>query len=187
LAQARHIIEETPPRAIILDILLPDGRGLDLLQELRKFSSVPVLILTGMGNAKDVVAGLDAGGDDYLVKPFDSDIFAMRLQALLRRADLVPDILELEPLRLEVLSGRAYVNDVDLELQQKEFSLLLQFMRAPEQFLAPTMLYQKVWGQKMLGRDQAVKVAVSKLRKKLEGSGYTIVASRGEGYAFERE
>ena len=89
LEEARKMIAEEPPRAIILDIQLPDGNGLDLLQEVRSRSAIPVLVLTAMGTPKDIIKGLEAGGDDYLTKPHDLPTFLKRVETLLRRAELV--------------------------------------------------------------------------------------------------
>ena len=186
LAQAREIIAEEMPRAIVLDIQLPDGSGLDLLHELRKTSNVPVLMLTAMGTPEDIVRGLETGGDDYLSKPYDLSVFLMRVEALLRRVSIVPDTLTIGSIRIEIASNRAYINDVDMCLQPRELSLLRLFVQNPEKFMTAEYLYEKVWGQKMLGDDNPLKVAVSKLRAKLTDSGYTVVTSRGEGYCFER-
>jgi len=187
LAQAREFIAEEMPRAIVLDIHLPDGLGLDFLKELRKTSNVPVLMLTAMGTPKDIIRGLELGGDDYLPKPYDLTVFLMRLTALLRRAAIIPEILGIGPIKVDVASSKAFFNNTDMGLSQKELSLLQQFMQQPEEMLSAEYLYEKVWGQKMLEKDNSLKVAISKLRSKLQGSGYTIVASRGEGYCFERE
>jgi len=86
LEEARALIAEEIPRAVILDIQLPDGNGLDLLHEIRENSNVPVLVLTAMGTPKDIIKGLEAGGDDYLTKPHDLQTFLKRVEALLRRA-----------------------------------------------------------------------------------------------------
>ena len=187
LAEARAIIASEQPRAIILDIHLPDGSGLDFLKELRKTSNVPVLMLTAMGTSSDIIRGLEAGGDDYLLKPYDLSVFLMRVEALLRRASIIPDALGIGPLRLEPASGKAYIGDEDMTLSQKEYSLLQQFIQHSDKILGAEYLYEKVWGQEMLEDDNSLKVAISKLRAKLDGSGYTITASRGEGYYLERE
>ena len=187
LAQAKTIIEEEMPSAIVLDVQLPDGSGLDFLRELRKTSNVPVLMLTAMGMPVDIINGLEAGGDDYLVKPYDLEIFLVRLTALMRRASIIPDIIDIGIIRIDIAANKAYLDGEDMGLQQKELSLLQQFAQHPEEIISPEILYNKVWGQKMLGQDNALKVAISKLRTKLSGSGYTIVTLRGEGYSFERE
>jgi len=91
LKDARDMIAEEPPRAIILDIQMPDGNGLDLLQEVRGELNTPVLVLTAMGTPKDIITGLEAGGDDYLTKPYDLPTFLKRVEILLRRAELIAD------------------------------------------------------------------------------------------------
>ena len=187
LEEARVIIAEDAPRAIVLDIMLPDGSGLDFLAELRQSSNVPVLMLTAMGTSQDIIRGLEAGGDDYLTKPYDLAVFLMRVEALLRRSSLVPDALEMGTLKLDPASGKAYIGGEDLFLPQKEYALLQQFVQYPEKIISAEYLYEKVWGQEMLDDDKSLKVAISKLRTKLAGSGYTITASRGEGYYLERE
>jgi len=187
LAEARELIGRELPRAIVLDIQLPDGDGLEFLQELRKKSNVPVLMLTAMGTTQDIIRGLEAGGDDYLTKPYDLSVFLMRVEALLRRASLVPDTLEIGPLKLDPASGRAFIDGTNVTLSQKEYSLLSQFVQHPNMILSAEYLYEKVWGQEMFEDDNSLKVAVSKLRSKLADSGYTITSSRGEGYYIERE
>jgi len=187
LAEAREIIAGEAPRAIVLDIQLPDGSGLDFLTELRRTSNVPVLMLTALGTSYDIIRGLEAGGDDYLTKPYDLAVFLMRVEALLRRSAIVPDTLETGSLKLDPSSGKAYVNGGDMVLPQKEYALLQQFVQHTERILSAEHLYEKVWGQEMLDDDKSLKVAISKLRAKLSGSGYTITASRGEGYYLERE
>ena len=185
LAEARLIIAEEPPRAIVLDIQLPDGSGLDFLQDLRKTSSVPVLMLTAMGTPEDIVRGLEAGGDDYLTKPYELSVFLTRVEALVRRSSLLPDRLGAGPITIDIASNRAYVDGADIGLQQKEFSLLRQFIQYPDKVISAEILYEKAWGQKMLGDENALKKAISNLRSKLDGSGFTITALRGEGYCFE--
>ncbi|MCL2386590.1 MAG: response regulator transcription factor [Defluviitaleaceae bacterium] len=188
LAEARKHIKAETPRAIVLDINLPDGSGLDFLQELRKTSNIPVLMLTAMGTQEDIIHGLEAGGDDYLPKPYDLAVFLVRINALLRRASLLPESLDIGSIRIDIPSGKAYVNNVDMNLPPKELSLLQQFTQHPEQMLTNEFLYEKVWGQKLLaGSDNSLKVAISKLRHKLDGSGFTITTAWGEGYCFERE
>ena len=87
LSEASAIIAEESPRAIVLDIQLPDGNGIDFLRELRQTSNVPVLMLTAMATSRDIIAGLEAGGDDYLSKPYERSAFLMRVEALLQRAE----------------------------------------------------------------------------------------------------
>ncbi|MDR2568998.1 MAG: response regulator transcription factor [Oscillospiraceae bacterium] len=187
LAEARAIVAAEPPGAIVLDIQLPDGNGLDFLQELRKSSNVPVLVLTAMGTSDDIIKGLEAGGDDYLTKPHELEVFLKRVEALIRRAAMIPDKLKIGLLTLDPSSGRAFLSSEDLLLSQKEYTLLQQFVQHPEQTLSAECLFNKVWGLELPDDDSSLKNTVYRLRKKLEGSGYTIASERGEGYIFERE
>jgi DNA-binding response OmpR family regulator len=187
LAEARAVMAEELPKAIVLDVHLPDGLGFDFLQELRKTSNIPVLLLTARNTTPDIIRGLEAGGDDYLPKPYDLPVFLMRLQALLRRASLVPDTLGFGAITINTAASKAYIDGEDMGVSQKELSLLQLFLQHPEEILCAGSLYEKVWGHKMLEGDNSLKVAISKLRSKLNNSGYTIVASRGEGYCLERE
>ena len=187
LAEARAIMEEEQPRAIVLDLLLPDGFGVDFLREIRKTSRIPVLLLTALGTPADIIKGFESGGDDYLPKPYDTTVFLMRIEALMRRASMIPDTLSIGPIKIDVPANKAYLNGEDMGLQPKELSLLLQFMQHPEEILSADYLYEKAWGQEIMGQHSALKVAISKLRTKLLDSGYTIATSRGEGYCLERE
>lgn len=187
LAEAKALVEKEPPTAIVLDVQLPDGLGVDFLRELRKTSKIPVLFLTALGTPIDMIKGFEAGGDDYLPKPYDITVFLMRIEALLRRALMIPETVILDSIKIDVQANKAYVNGEDIFLQPKEFSLLLQFMQKPEQILTAEYLYEKAWGQEIMDQHSVLKVTISKLRAKLLDSGYTIVTSRGEGYCFERE
>ena len=187
LAEARAIIAEEPPRAIVLDIGLPDGSGLDFLHELRKTSNVPVLMLTAMDTPEDMIKGLEAGGDDYLAKPYDLKIFLTRMESLLRRASLLPETLGIDSVKLDTASGTAFLNGEDMLLSKKEYAVLQLFVQHPEQTMNAEYLYEKAWGQEMLSDDSSFKTIISRLRKKLNGSGFTITSERGEGYVLERE
>ena len=188
LAAAKSIMAaEGTPRAIILDVLLPDGNGVDFLKELRKTSNVPVLILTSEDTQEDILKGLTAGGDHYLAKPCPPAVFLSHVDALLRRSALLPEMLALGPIKLEPASGKAYLHGEDIVLSQKEFALLQQFIQYPNKLLLMKDMYKKVWGQEMLPDDYSLSSAVYRLRKKLTGSGYTITSEYKEGYILEME
>jgi len=187
LAEARAFMSEEMPRAIVLDIGLPDGSGLMFLHEIRKTSTVPVLMLTAMGTDEDIIEGLTAGVDDHLPKPYDLMVFITRVETLLRRASLIPETITLGPLKLNTVSGTAYNSDEDMLLSKKEYSLLLLFVQNPEKNMSAEYIYEKVWEQEMLDNADTLKATVYRVRKKLENSGYTITFERGEGYIFERE
>lgn len=189
LAEARASIAERRPDAIILDIMLPDGSGLDFMQELRESENadIPILLLTGLTTPEDIIRGLTSGGDDYLTKPYDFPILLARVKALLRRAQRVPEVITKDHLTLNIASGVAMLDTTDLLLNKKEFALLLIFLQNPEHYIDGEYLYEKVWNAPMTGNTQALKSTLTRLRTKLAGSGWNITSSRGEGYIFERE
>jgi len=188
LAEARQCIMESEPDIIILDIMLPDGSGLDFLKELRKEKNIPVLILTALSESGDELKGIQSGGDDYITKPYDNDILLARIDMVLRRANSIPDKLIIGRIKIETASKRAYANDKDMGLMSKEFSLLEQFIQYPQKIMSAEYLYEKVWGQKMIGDDRTLRTTISSLRAKLHdfNAGHTIISSRGEGYYLEK-
>jgi len=187
LAEARACLLVQTPDVVVLDIMLPDGSGLDFLRELHQKSNLPVLMLTALGTSEDTVRGLSLGADDYLAKPYAYPVLAARVEALLRRAEQIPEKLTRGRLSLDVASSVATLDGTDLLLTQKEFALLLIFTQNEERFISAEFLYEKAWNQPMVGNSQALKKTVFNLRKKIENSGWRIEWSRGEGDCFEQE
>jgi DNA-binding response OmpR family regulator len=188
LAQAREHLSRGPCGAIVLDIMLPDGNGLDFLMELRAAGSkIPVIMLTAWGENADVARGLRAGANDYLGKPFDYEVLLARVEALFRNVEQIPESLEKGPLKLDIAAGRAFLNGADMLLTQKEFSLLLIFAQNEGRTMSAEYLYEKIWGQPMANDANAVRIAVSRLRKRLSGTGYSLNSEHKEGYRFAIE
>lgn len=192
LARAREWLAEEEPDAIVLDILLPDGNGVDFCREIRERTPAPILFLTSVAGVEQALEGLRAGGDDYLNKPFHMELLLARIEAFWRRDAIrqrvkPADTVEHGPLRLDRISGTASLNGRDMLLTGREFSLLLLLMQNEGKTLSPGYLYQTLWNQPLAGDPNAVKIAVSRLRKKLEGSGFGIAVKRGEGYRFGLE
>lgn len=189
LTEAHSKMASARPDCIVLDIMLPDGSGLEFIHELRESinASIPVLLLTGLATQEDILRGLKSGGDDYLTKPYDFEILLARINALLRRSERVPERINKGYLTLDVTASVALNNGVDLLLTQKEFALLLIFVQNSERFIDSNYLYEKVWAQSMVSDSNALKSTIKRLRSKIEGSGWQITWSRGEGYCFERE
>lgn len=189
LGEAQKRMAGTPPDVIVLDIMLPDGSGLDFMRRLRESinGSIPILLLTGLTTQEDILHGLRSGGDDYLTKPYDFEILLARMEALLRRAKRVPERITKGCLTLDVAAGVAIMDGVDLLLTQKEFAVLLVFVQNPERFIDGQYLYEKVWKQSQIGDTGALKSTIKRLRNKMEGSGWQISWSRGEGYCLEKE
>lgn len=187
LAEARERLSENPPDAIVLDIMLPDGSGLDFLSEIRQGSAVPVLMLTALGTADDTVKGLSTGADDYLAKPYDYQVLAARIEALLRRAGRVPETLQKGDLTFNVLPGQAYLLGEDMLLTKREFSCLLLLAQNENIPLTPERIYEAVWQMPLAENTQALRTVIARLRSKLPGSGYAIIAQRKAGYIFRKE
>jgi DNA-binding response OmpR family regulator len=187
LAEARERLAEAEPDLIVLDIMLPDGSGLDFLQELRRSADIPVLLLTALGEPSDTAKGLRAGGDDYLAKPYDNDELLARIESLLRRASRPQKTLTKGRLALNVNSGMAFIDGRDLLLSPKEFAVLLFLAQNEGKTVNAEYLYREVWGLPLFNK-QTVKNRISELRKKLEdaASGCYIESVRGEGYCFVR-
>ena len=189
LTAARALLNERKPDAIVLDIMLPDGSGLDFMRELRagKNADIPILLLTGLGAKEDIVRGLTAGGDDYLTKPYDFHELLARVEALLRRTSRVPETLTKGALTLDPLAGQAFLNGVDLLLSQKECSLLLLFFQNEDKIISAEYVYEKVWKAPLVEDKNTLQALISNLRKKIEQSAYGIITQRGQGYVFRRK
>jgi len=184
LAEARRRLEERTPDAIILDIMLPDGSGLDFMRDLRRESAVPILLLTGLTTSEDVVRGLSCGGDDYLAKPYDFGVLLARIEALLRRAAHVPKTLTKGALQLDIIASRAYLDGEDLLLSPKEFALLLLLVQNEGNLVSAAYMYDSIWKQQQSADNSAIRTAVSRLRKKL-GDGFVIENDKQEsGYVL---
>lgn len=187
LSRAREHLSKETPDAVLLDIMLPDGNGLDLLAELRAAGSrIPVVMLTAWGEPKDVSRGYKLGATAYLSKPFDYEALLAAIEGIFGNIEQVPEIIEKGALRLDVSASEAFVGDEDLLLTPKQFSLLLHFIQREGQTVTAEYLYGKIWGKSLNNDTSALKNVVYQLRKKLAGSGYTVTAERGEGYCFEK-
>jgi two-component system response regulator MprA len=178
------------PDAVVLDIGLPDIDGLEVCRLLRREGNrVPVLMLTARDAVSDRIDGLDAGADDYLVKPFDIDELQARIRALLRRASGHTDIegglsfaeLKLDPARHGVVVGETFT-----ELTRTEYQLLELMMLNPRRVLPHTLIYDRVWGYDFGPTSNALRVYIGYLRRKLEDAGARpeIHTVRGVGYAL---
>ena len=187
LAKGRKMFLLETPALIILDIMLPDGDGIMLCEELREGSDVPILFLSAKKADSDVIAGFEAGGDDYLPKPYSLNVLLMRIEALLRRTLQVPEALIKGVLTLDPLAGQAFLCGVDLLLSQKEFSILLLFFQNEDKIISADHIFEKVW-KAPLGEDKnTLQALISNLRKKIKKSGYGIITRRGQGYEFRRK
>jgi two-component system, OmpR family, response regulator TctD len=167
---------------VLLDLSLPGMDGLDVLRQLRDDGSrLPVLIMTARAAVQDRVLGLDGGADDYLTKPFDVEELAARLKALVRRSHGV-DELRCAMLRIEPGSGVVFRGALPLDMSGREQSLLKALMSRPGQALAKEDLHRAVFGDEVQVGPDAIEVLVHRLRKRIQGSGATLITLRGLGY-----
>jgi two-component system, OmpR family, response regulator MprA len=178
------------PDAVVLDIGLPDINGLEVCRLLRREGNrVPVLMLTARDAVSDRIDGLDAGADDYLVKPFDIDELKARLRALLRRSGADSDAdggLSFDGLRLDAGRHGVVVGENFIELTRTEYQLLELLMLNPRRVLPHSLIYDRVWGYDFGPTSNALRVYIGYLRRKLEdaGAGPVIHTVRGVGYAL---
>ncbi len=189
--QALPFLQGHWPDVIILDIMMPGMDGLTFCGLVREKVSVPILMLTARDSVPDRVAGLEAGADDYLVKPFDLEELIARLRALMRRADgrQVGDLpLSYADIVLDPRHWTATRAGEPLQLTAKEFRLLEHFMRMPEQVLSRDAILAAVWGEEWLGtHSNVVDVHLANLRQKLEANGRSrlIQTVRSVGYTLK--
>ena len=178
------------PDAIVLDLQLPRLNGVDLCRRLRsEGNAVPILMLTARSTVPDRIGGLDAGADDYLVKPFSLGELAARLRALGRRGKTTPQVIEAGPLQLDTGAREARVNGSPVELTGTEFALLEYLMQNAGQVLSHDQLREEVWGEGFEAASNVVDIYVHYVRRKLKAAGLEadpIRTVRGLGYAFRR-
>ena len=189
--QGLEIAEQSDPDLVILDWMLPEVEpgldGLEVCRRLREDSEVPILMLTAKDAVSDRVRGLDAGADDYLVKPFALNELLARVRALIRRSKTeTPDVLEFNNLRLDTGTHQAFRGEQAIELTAKEYELLELFLRNPRQVLTRDLIYDRVWGYDFGGESNIIEVYVRYLRQKTEqfGDPRLIHTVRGVGYVL---
>ena len=194
---ALDVLFDRPPELLILDLMLAGLDGIELTRRLRAAEDddsvrLPILMLTARDSVADRVSGLDAGADDYLVKPFDFDELIARVRALLRRTQTGPEAhheeLRFADLNLDVGSRTVRRGDREIELTPREFDLLALFLRKPNQVLTRTMLMQRVWGDDFYGESNVLEVVIGNLRRSLEAEGEDrlIQTVRGVGYVLRQ-
>ena len=176
------------PDLVLLDVMLPRLDGLEVAREIRRESTVPIVMLTARADTLDVVVGLEAGADDYVRKPFDLPELIARVRAALRRGRGGPgdaERLQLGPLAIDIAARTVTRDGRAIPLTRTEFDILVELARRPGQVFTRDILLERVWGYDFLGDSRLVDVAVGRLRAKVEAepaSPTLIVTIRGVGY-----
>jgi DNA-binding response OmpR family regulator len=190
-AQGLAASRENPHDLVVLDLMLPGIDGIEVARRLRAASDVPIIILTARDGIPDRVTGLEAGADDYLVKPFAFEELLARIRVQLRRrqAGQQSDIMRFGSLTLDTAARELRVGERRVELTAKEYELLELFLRHPNQVLTREVIYDRVWGYDFGGESNIIEVYVRYLRQKLESGGESRVIQtvRGAGYILREE
>lgn len=177
---------------IVLDLMLPDYDGVELCRNLRRRKvSAPILMLTALSSTEDKVAGLNAGADDYLTKPFEAEEFLARVRALLRRAQPTEGaVVSYEGLEMDLVKRTVTREGTPIELTAKEFALLEYFLRNPDRVLTRSNIGERVWGLLFEEESNVIEVYVSRVRRKIDkgfekplihtvvGTGYVLSSDR---------
>lgn len=174
---------------ILLDVMMPKLDGVSACQEIRKFSNVPIVMLTAKSEDADKLMGFESGADDYILKPFNILELKARIRAILRRSQALEsrqdDILELKDLKIDLKKRRLLKSDSEIELTMREFDLLVFLMKNPGQVFSRDSLLTQVWGYDYMGDVRTVDVHIRRLREKLEenpGAPVYIQTKWGVGY-----
>lgn len=189
---ALKVAREFRPDAAVLDIMLPDFDGLQLMQRIRADgNSTPILFLTAKDALEDRIAGLTAGGDDYVTKPFSLEEVVARVRGLIRRSTLVVDanespIITVGDLELNEESHEVIRAGRNVDLTATEFELLRYLMRNPRRVLSKAQILDRVWSYDFGGRSSVVEIYISYLRKKIDAEGVPMIHTvRGAGYMLK--
>jgi len=188
---AVSVASEFDPDIVILDIMLPDFDGLEVMKRIRSAQKdVPVLFLTAKDDVKDRIAGLTAGGDDYVTKPFSIEELVARIRGIVRRT-LVATIthenpeIQVDDLVLNEETYEVFRGDTRVELTATEFELLRYLMRNPKRVLSKAQILDRVWSYDFGGRSSIVEIYISYLRKKIDTLGPALIHTvRGVGYVI---
>ena len=188
--EALAIVHDRPPHLVVLDVMMPGLDGIEVCRRLRGSNrELAIMMLTGRASVANRIEGLDAGADDYLVKPFAFDELVARIRALLRRSGSAEhDVLDFDDLVLIPSTRDVSRSGVPLDLTTREFDLLEFLIRHPRQVLSRDLVFSLVWGSDVRAESNLIDVHIMRLRDKLEAGGRSrlIHTIRGVGYSLRR-
>ncbi len=188
--EALAVFGEEHPDLVLLDVMMPKLDGWQVCREIRRCSSVPVIMLTAKGETFDKVVGFDLGADDYIVKPFDAKEVLMRIKAVLRRSNpKSSSVMEVryDKLTINLTNYVMIVNNVVIDTPPKELELIFHLANNPNHVFTRNQLLDEVWGFDYYGDSRTVDVHIKRLREKLEGvsDNWSLKTVWGVGYKFE--
>ena len=189
---ALHLLKDHAYDIILMDVMLGDMEGFEVIRALRSQGiKTPVMIVSGRNEDYDSLYGLSLGADDYVTKPFRPQILGAKVKALIRRSKSFSQEnnqqISCGPFLCDTTTMRFYKSNVELNLSEKERSLLLLFVRHPQQVFTKDMIYEQIWGNLIAVDDNAIMVYINRLRSKIEDNARTpqhIITIRGVGYRF---
>jgi DNA-binding response OmpR family regulator len=182
---ALQLLSKEKPCLAILDVMMPDVDGYELVQQIRQRSDLPILMLTAKGSVAGEVASLELGADDYLTKPFNMESLVAHIKALLRRTGENDQLLRRGPLALSRLERRLYCDDVLLKLRPLEYELLAAMMERPRHLFTREELYEEVWNKEYREGERALDVLVASVRRKLGARDHLLQTEHGIGYRLD--
>ena len=183
--QALEKFKQFEPDLVLLDVMLPGKDGIAVCREIRNIAGTPIIMLTAKTETTDVVLGLEAGADDYIVKPFEPSVLTARIKARLRPIAILEEAVTIGPLTLDVVGHQVLKNGSQISLTPLEFNLLLTLAQKPKQVFTREMLLEKVWGYHYKADTRLVNVHVQRLRSKIEedpDNPKIVTTVRGIGY-----
>ena len=187
-------LKEREYQLVILDVMMPGMDGFETLEEIRKESSLPILMFTSKNDSASKVRGLRAGADDYLTKPFEMEEFFARVLSLIRRYTRLnnmasKEILKYGDLRIDLESGIVELSGEELKLSAKEYDVLIYLAKNQGKILTKKQIYENVWNEEYVYDDDNIMAVISRLRKKIERTAENsyIQTVRGLGYRFNKE
>ena len=191
LADAGELLSRRSFDLLILDINLPDGNGLDLLRALRRESEVPVILLTANDLETDIVAGLELGADDYVVKPFSPRELMLRISAIMKRGPLLDSMrqqsIEQDGIYIDLIARRVTVDGTQVGLTPKEFDVLALLAANPDVVFSRKKILDTVWGGDLPEDTRTLDTHIKQIRRAITPHNDRIVTLRGVGYRFEKK
>ncbi|MEK7808897.1 MAG: response regulator transcription factor [Chloroflexota bacterium] len=184
-ASALQLLAQQKPALAVLDVMMPDMDGYDLVQAIRRRSNMPLLMLTAKGSVAGEVASLELGADDYITKPFSMENLVAHIKALLRRSGENDQVLRRGPLTLSRSERRIYCDNTQLKLRPLEYELLALMIERPRHLFTREELYEAVWSKEYQEGERALDVLIASVRHKLGKRDCLIQTEHGVGYRLE--